>query len=290
MTKNTKIKIFVTHHKPWYVFKDDVYTPIQVGKKSARVDLGFLWDDTWDNISERNHDYAELTAQYRVRKNYDLSSVDYVWFCHYRRYFSYKYIPNPILSIKTIFKEASSLRDFIVKIIAHFLGIVFFAKKDDIKDIEKNIFMKVEKLIKNDKQVYNIYVPKKSYILRWLKQLWIKNNKIWRILESSINKNNPQYKQAILKLENEYRFNIGNMFIMDVNSFKQYESWLFDILFTFEERIKEEWLFEELLKEPIVESWFRPYWYISEFLLTLWLMYNNKNLKIYKKLNVVMIL
>jgi len=43
-----------------------------------------------------------------------------------------------------------------------------------------------------------------------------------------------------LKLENEYRFNIGNMFIMDVNSFKQYESWLFDILFTFEERIKEE--------------------------------------------------
>jgi hypothetical protein len=120
--------------------------------------------------------------------------------------------------------------------------------------------------------------------------LWIKNDKIWEILNACIENNNSEYKFDIKKLERQHRFNLGNMFIMDVNSFKQYESWLFGVLFMFEKRIHEEWLFEELLKEPIVESWFRPYWYISEFLLTLWLMHNNKKFKIYEKLSAIMIL
>ncbi len=290
MTKSLKLKIFVAHHKPWYVYEDDVYTPIQVGKKNAKIDLWMLWDDAWDEISWKNHDYAELTAQYWVRKNYDLSGIDYVWFCHYRRYFSYHYIPNPIKSVRMILKEASSLRDFLVKIIAHFLGIIFVTKKEDVNDIEKNIFTKVVEFIKRDSKIYNIFLPKKSYTLRWLKNLWIKNDKIWEILNACIENNNSEYKFDIKKLERQHRFNLGNMFIMDVNSFKQYESWLFGVLFMFEKRIHEEWLFEELLKEPIVESWFRPYWYISEFLLTLWLMHNNKKFKIYEKLSAIMIL
>ena len=94
MGKYPRIKIFVAHHKPWYVYEDDVYVPIQAGKKNAKIDLWILWDDTWDNISEKNDLYAELTAKYWVWKNYDLSNVDYVWFCHYRRYMTYCYSPN----------------------------------------------------------------------------------------------------------------------------------------------------------------------------------------------------
>ena len=62
--KKPKIKIFVSHHKPWYIYQDDVYTPIQVWKKNAKIDLWILWDDTWDNISDKNGEYAELTAHY----------------------------------------------------------------------------------------------------------------------------------------------------------------------------------------------------------------------------------
>ena len=94
MQKEPKIKIFVAHHKPWYIYEDDVYLPIQVWKKNAKVDLWIIWDNTWDNISDKNSSYAELTAQYWVWKNYDLSDVDYVWFCHYRRYMTYCYKPN----------------------------------------------------------------------------------------------------------------------------------------------------------------------------------------------------
>jgi hypothetical protein len=94
MQKEPKIKIFVAHHKPWYIYEDDIYVPIQVWKKKSKVDLWIIWDDTGDNISDKNSNYAELTAQYWVWKNYDLSEVDYVWFCHYRRYMTYYYKPN----------------------------------------------------------------------------------------------------------------------------------------------------------------------------------------------------
>ncbi len=92
MKREPSIKIFVAHHKPWYIYEDDVYVPIQVWKKKSKIDLWILWDDTGDNISEKNDNYAELTAQYWVWKNYDLRDVDYVWFCHYRRYMTKSYI------------------------------------------------------------------------------------------------------------------------------------------------------------------------------------------------------
>ena len=61
--KEPKVKIFVAHHKPWYVYEDDVYVPIQVWKKNAKVDLWILWDDTWDNISEKNTSATQILEQ-----------------------------------------------------------------------------------------------------------------------------------------------------------------------------------------------------------------------------------
>lgn len=80
-----KIKILVVQHKEAEVYHDDVYTPIQVGKAISKVDLGILGDDTGDNISEKNPYYCELTAQYWAWKN--MHDVEYIGFCHYRRYF-----------------------------------------------------------------------------------------------------------------------------------------------------------------------------------------------------------
>lgn len=83
-----KIKIFVAQHKEAEVFQNDVYTPIQVGKAISKVDLGILGDDTGDNISNKNGSYCELTAQYWAWKN--VHNVEYIGFCHYRRYFETK--------------------------------------------------------------------------------------------------------------------------------------------------------------------------------------------------------
>lgn len=63
---------------------DDTYLPLHVGRASAE-DLGYLGDDTGDNISLINCFYGELTGLYWIWKNYH--SSDYAGLCHYRRYF-----------------------------------------------------------------------------------------------------------------------------------------------------------------------------------------------------------
>lgn len=86
-----KLKILVACHKPGPVRQDEVYTPIHVGRaissyKDEMADM--IGDDSGDNISEKNPMYCELTAQYWAWKN--LKNVEYIGFCHYRRFFDIK--------------------------------------------------------------------------------------------------------------------------------------------------------------------------------------------------------
>lgn len=86
MDKNTnemKIKIYTMTHKKFDVPPDEMYVPLQVGK-AVHEDLGYLGDDTGDNISPQNCYYSELTGIYWVWKN--VQDLDYVGVCHYRRY------------------------------------------------------------------------------------------------------------------------------------------------------------------------------------------------------------
>lgn len=92
-----KLKILVACHKPWKVCQDEVYTPIHVGRavskyKDEMTDM--IGDDTGDNISEKNPQYCELTAQYWAWKN--LHDVEYIGFCHYRRFFGTQIDKNNI--------------------------------------------------------------------------------------------------------------------------------------------------------------------------------------------------
>lgn len=61
------------------------YVPIQVGKVlHSDIDLGFIGDNTGDNISEKNASYCELTALYWGWKN--LKNTAIKGLAHYRRY------------------------------------------------------------------------------------------------------------------------------------------------------------------------------------------------------------
>lgn len=78
----------VVTHKPDKIYSDTIYTPIHVGKANSRYNLGYLGDDTGDNISWKNPCYCELTAQYWAWKNLE---CNYIGLCHYRRYFKTVY-------------------------------------------------------------------------------------------------------------------------------------------------------------------------------------------------------
>ena len=79
------IKIIVATHKKYWMPEDDVYLPLHVGR-SGKPDLGYVGDDTGDNISDKNSSFCELTGLYWAWKNL---SADYLGLCHYRRYFGF---------------------------------------------------------------------------------------------------------------------------------------------------------------------------------------------------------
>lgn len=76
-------KIFVCTHKVFDPPKDPIYIPLHVGRK-GKQDLGYLGDDTGDEISEKNPYYSELTGLYWAAHN--CHDADIKGSCHYRRY------------------------------------------------------------------------------------------------------------------------------------------------------------------------------------------------------------
>lgn len=77
------VKIYTMTHKRFEVPQDAMYVPLQVGS-AGKEKLGYLCDDTGENISGLNCYYSELTGVYWIWKN-DTES-DIVGVCHYRRY------------------------------------------------------------------------------------------------------------------------------------------------------------------------------------------------------------
>lgn len=88
-----KVKIIVATHKQYEMPKDDIYLPLHVGaegkidESGSPLDLGYVKDNTGDNISEKNPYYCELTGLYWAWKNLD---CEYLGLVHYRRHFVWK--------------------------------------------------------------------------------------------------------------------------------------------------------------------------------------------------------
>ena len=78
--------IYIATHKNFKVPNlDKIYIPLQVGA-SGKKNLGYLKDNTGDNISEKNANYCELTGLYWAWKNDNNSKIKGL--VHYRRYFT----------------------------------------------------------------------------------------------------------------------------------------------------------------------------------------------------------
>lgn len=89
--KEYSIKIIIAAHKKYQMPKDEMYLPLHVGADGKRdkngndLNLGYVKDNTGDNISYLNPSFCELTGLYWAWKNID---ADYIGLVHYRRHFS----------------------------------------------------------------------------------------------------------------------------------------------------------------------------------------------------------
>lgn len=82
--------IYIATHKKFLPPRLEGYIPIQVGAE-GKEKLGYLTDNTGENISSKNPNFCELTGIYWIWKN---RSDEYKGLVHYRRYFGKSNLRN----------------------------------------------------------------------------------------------------------------------------------------------------------------------------------------------------
>ena len=175
---------------------DNVYLPVHVGKE-GKEDIGFIGDNTGDNISTKNANYCELTGLYWAWKNI---SADYIGLCHYRRYFTRA---NPINCEKK--KQ------------------VILSRNEWEKLLEKH------PIIVPDKRKYYIETNRSHYNhSHYAKDI--------DTTEKIIQEKYPQYINAFTKVMKRTWAHMFNMFVMRKDYLDEYCTWLFDVLQELENR------------------------------------------------------
>jgi hypothetical protein len=199
-----RLQILVATHKRYDMPEEKIYLPIHVGKE-GKSDLGYIEDNTGENISHKNNNYCELTALYWSWKN---MNCDYIGLCHYRRYFSNGEKPAPLLQ--------SSNRD------------------DQFSQIL------TEKTISEMLNKYDIILPKKrNYIIETISSHYKHAHNIEDLMATKeiIRESYPEYLDSFDTIMNGRKLHLYNMFVMSKAMFDNYAEWLFDILEKLESKI-----------------------------------------------------
>lgn len=190
------IKIIVASHKKYWMPADDIYLPLHVGKE-GKADIGFIGDNTGDNISNKNANYCELTGLYWAWKNLP---AEYIGLCHYRRYFTRS---NP--------RSCSKKKQVI------------------LTKAEWEELLNEHPIIVPDKRKYYIETNRSHYNhSHYAKDL--------DMTEKIIQEKYPKYSEAFSKVMERTWAHMFNMFVMRRDYFDEYCNWLFDVLQELEKR------------------------------------------------------
>lgn len=190
------IKIIVASHKKYWMPADDIYLPLHVGKE-GKADIGFIGDNTGDNISNKNANYCELTGLYWAWKNLP---AEYIGLCHYRRYFTRS---NPCSCSKK--------------------------KQVILTKAEWEELLNEHPIIVPDKRKYYIETNRSHYNhSHYAKDL--------DMTEKIIQEKYPKYSEAFSKVMERTWAHMFNMFVMRRDYFDEYCNWLFDVLQELEKR------------------------------------------------------
>ena len=183
------MKIFIATHKKFNFPYEEPYVPLHVGAE-GKQDLGYLKDNTGDNISLKNPYYCELTGMYWMWKNVKTGIIGLV---HYRRYFYKQYLFSNVKKILT---------------------------EQDIQDYLKNY----DVLIAQRGYTWGTKVG-----LRYGKDL-PEGNSDMKITEVAVKTLYPDYANAFDTVMNSNHYSQFNMMICHKDVFDDYCKWLFDVL------------------------------------------------------------
>ena len=202
------IKIIVAAHKKYWMPTDPVYLPVHVGAegktdaKGRPLDLGYVKDNTGENISAKNANYCELTGLYWAWKNLE---ADYIGLAHYRRHFTVS--RNPFTDKKSRVISGEELQHAIKA--AGKNGAEILLPKPRNYWIETNYSQYAHAHHAADLDTTREILKERyaGYVPAW---------------------------DASMKRTSGHRF---NMFIMKRDKFDEYCAWLFDVLFELERRL-----------------------------------------------------
>ena len=268
---NPKVKILVAYNKPTELLKNDVFQPIHVGRDIAKSNIttdeqkqNYQWmidnligDDTGDNISAKNPNYCELTAQYWAWKNLsELDNPDYIGFMHYRRHLNFnvdkEYNENKWGTIDNNYLDGFYIEKY---------GL----NEENIKNVvgKYDIITVNPWNVKNagSKNNYDHYATSDPKI----------HIKDYDLTLKILQKKYPEYKTDIKKYNESAEGYYTNIFIMKKDIFNQYCQWLFDILFEVEKEV-------DISNYDFQEA--RIFGYLSEWLFGIYMTHIKRTTKL----------
>jgi len=217
------IKILVVTHKRYKMPDDPMYIPIQSGHE-IWDDLGYMGDDTGDNISYKNPIYNELCPIYWAWKN--LQS-DFIGIVHYRRYLS--------LKVKSKNKYECIL-----------------SKEDAIKLCSENDIILPPKRRYYFESIYKHYASCQS-------NLSDMHTKDLETLKSVMYQNQPDYVEAFETVMNSHSGHMFHIFIMKKEIYDSFCEWMFTIMFEVEkirhEKRQDKTRYIGALSEFLLDIW-----------------------------------
>ena len=203
--------VIVATHKEYPMPSDPLYLPVQAGRV-LHAPLPYTGDDGGENISEKNGTFCELTCLYWAWKN--LPDAEAVGLCHYRRYLAGKGAAGT-----DAFPAAETMDSGFQK---KAVRILTAAEAEEL--LEKTPVLLPKKRNYFIETGYNQYVH-------------AHHEEDLLLTRSILKERYPAYVPAFdrtLSRKMGHRF---NMFVMRRDLLERYCSWLFDVLFTLEERL-----------------------------------------------------
>ena len=144
------VKVYIATHKKANLPELKEYVPIQVGAE-GKEKLGYITDNTGENISNKNPNFCELTATYWIMKN---DNSDIVGLTHYRRYFFNNIFSNSFKNIIHKEKIIKILNNYDIIVPKKYkLGVTVEKQYSQIHNIED--LMKCGEIIKNKNPEYS---------------------------------------------------------------------------------------------------------------------------------------
>lgn len=282
-----KIKILIAAHKKTPSLSSDVFQPIHVGRdissENVRNTLShYIGDNTGDNISNKNIQYAEVTALYWAWKNLD-KDVSHVGLMHYGRFFNFS---NENYSYpENIFDEIND--NTISKFKLNDETLYDLCSKFDLIIPEKWAMKKEH--IQYEHKRYNHYDEK---VLNKLKccdeeldlyehySLCHVRNDI-DIAIDIIKDKYPEISKSMKISLTEKKARFTNMFVMKRDIFEKYCTFLFDVFFEMEK--KKNYFSNEIYAKGSFHS--RIFGFLAERLFSIYLDYiiNFEGLKYVEK-------